>query len=102
MVSQIKNGNDAQCIRVAIFDNIFAPTYNSQVESFTFDYDNGDNYGCDGNRQWVPTFECDQTTDWRVGEVTEGAEDGCHYYVLIKTKYACQDQIQSCTPAKPS
>ena len=103
MVVQIANENDAECFVVGSFDhNEFNPTYNADVGSFTFTYNNGDNYDCkdDNARTWIPTFQCVEDTEWEVGDVTEEGEatdNTCLYQVTITTKYACQDQIQSCS-----
>ena len=104
MVKQVAANDENKCfICGKTIDNI-EPQYNEELISFEFTYNNGDNVDCENevSRTWIPTFQCSESEDWTVGPVLEEEGQQCYYKVTITTKYACQDNIETCKESEPS
>eukprot|EP00485_Elphidium_margaritaceum_P010992 CAMPEP_0202698586 /NCGR_PEP_ID=MMETSP1385-20130828/11863_1 /ASSEMBLY_ACC=CAM_ASM_000861 /TAXON_ID=933848 /ORGANISM="Elphidium margaritaceum" /LENGTH=316 /DNA_ID=CAMNT_0049355339 /DNA_START=29 /DNA_END=976 /DNA_ORIENTATION=- len=63
---------------------------------WTFEYNNGDTDCGQPARNWVPTFECNESEKYVLGQVVERS-GSCYYQITIETMFAC-DNYTTTTP----
>eukprot|EP00484_Ammonia_sp_Unknown_P001738 CAMPEP_0197023024 /NCGR_PEP_ID=MMETSP1384-20130603/3807_1 /TAXON_ID=29189 /ORGANISM="Ammonia sp." /LENGTH=269 /DNA_ID=CAMNT_0042451167 /DNA_START=29 /DNA_END=838 /DNA_ORIENTATION=+ len=102
MVCQYQQENpDDQKFILGRWDPDVQPSFDGN-RSWTFEYENGDtDCGPRGARAWVPTFECDHSTEWAISTVEE-TPGSCLYRTTITTKYACLGQTYACSQDESS
>ena len=70
------------------WDETITPSFSSENNGkWEFTYDNGEDDCGNPQRTWVPTFQCEEGTEWREDQAAETGT--CRYEATIYTKYAC-------------
>eukprot|EP00483_Globobulimina_turgida_P001717 UN01719 len=96
MVAQYAQSDPTLCYIIGRWDASIMPTYNSDDNSWEFEYANGEACNPSLNRNWSPRFICEEGTRLVYGSVTE-LFGSCRYLLDIHAEYACPNYTTTTT-----